>query len=68
MMELICVGLRSVMMVGSGVGGMKLFDGQRWKCSRQGGMEFKHVDSLWRLLRTSFPHIGRRREVNTNER
>jgi hypothetical protein len=31
MMELIGVGLRSVMMVGSGVGGMKLIDGQRWK-------------------------------------
>jgi hypothetical protein len=50
MMELIGVGLRNVMMVGSGVGGMKLLDGQRWKCSRQGGIEFKHVDSLWRLL------------------
>jgi hypothetical protein len=50
MMELIGVGVRSVMMVGSGVGGMKLIDGQRWKCSRQGGKEFKHVDSLWRQL------------------
>ena len=49
-MELIGVGLRSVMMVGSGVDGMKLIEGHRCKCSRQGGMEFKHVDSLWRLL------------------
>jgi hypothetical protein len=50
MMELIGVRLQSVMMVGSGVVGMKLTDGQRWKCGQQGGMEFKHVDMLWRLL------------------
>jgi hypothetical protein len=37
-------------MVGSGVGEMKLIDGHRWKWSRQGVMEVKHVDSLWRLL------------------
>jgi hypothetical protein len=30
-MELIGVGLRSVMMFGSGVLGMKLIDGHRWK-------------------------------------
>jgi hypothetical protein len=43
MLELIGVGLRSVMTVGCGVLVMKLSDGHRWKCSRQGGMEFKHV-------------------------
>jgi hypothetical protein len=31
MMELNGVGLRSVMMVGSEVDGMKLIDGHRWK-------------------------------------
>jgi hypothetical protein len=50
MMELIGVGLRSVMMFGSGVLGMKLIDGHRCKLSRQGGMKFKHFGSLWRLL------------------
>jgi hypothetical protein len=50
MMQLDGVGLRSVMMVGSGVGGMKVLNVQRWKCGRQDGIEFKHVDSMWRLL------------------
>jgi hypothetical protein len=38
---------------------MKVIDGPRRNCSRQGGVAVQHGDSLWRLLCSSFRYFDK---------